>query len=170
MRAVVIEYDQFASPIGDVELYVLDDTLIALDFGDCQERTSAILNKRFDAWERRDVKDPAGVTTRTAAYFAGDEHAFDGLAVEPGGTAFQASVWQELRTIPWGATENYGQLAARLNRPTASRAVGAANGQNPIALVLPCHRVIGANGNLTGYAGGLERKQWLLIHEGALLL
>lgn len=170
MTTPTLRYDRFESPIGSVELYVDGDALVALDFGDCEERTNTILSRRYGEWEVESESDPAGVTTATAAYFDGDTKAFDTLKVDPGGTEFQAKVWLALRDITWGRTENYGELAKRLKRPTASRAVGAANGQNPVALVLPCHRVIGANGNLTGYAGGLERKQWLLRHEGALLL
>jgi len=89
--------------------------------------------------------------------------------VDPGGTEFQRTVWSALRTIPVGATRTYGQLAASIGRPTAPRAVGLANGRNPVAIVIPCHRVIGSNAALTGYGGGLPRKQWLLRHEGALL-
>jgi methylated-DNA-[protein]-cysteine S-methyltransferase len=84
----------------------------------------------------------------------------------PGGTEFQNTVWQQLGHIPFGQTLSYGEIAAKLNKPSASRAVGAANGRNPIPIVVPCHRVIGANGRLTGFAGGLAAKQWLLQHEG----
>jgi methylated-DNA-[protein]-cysteine S-methyltransferase len=93
--------------------------------------------------------------------------ALDGLTVTTGGTDFQRSVWKALRAIPAGETRTYGQLAAAIGSPKAVRAVGLANGRNPVALIVPCHRVIGANGTLTGYAGGLERKRWLLQHEGA---
>jgi methylated-DNA-[protein]-cysteine S-methyltransferase len=98
------------------------------------------------------------------AYFAGDLRIFD-LPLSPNGTEFQQTVWQELLKIPYGETISYGQLATRLGDPNLSRAVGAANGQNPISIIVPCHRVIGASGKLTGYAGGLETKQWLLDHE-----
>jgi methylated-DNA-[protein]-cysteine S-methyltransferase len=100
-------------------------------------------------------------------YFAGDLGAIDKLPVKTAGTPFQRAVWNALREIPRGATESYGQLAERIGRPTAVRAVGLANGSNPIGIVVPCHRVIGANGSLTGYGGGMERKRWLLDHEGA---
>lgn len=112
------------------------------------------------------VEDPAGCASALRAYFAGDCAAVEALAVAPVGTAFQREVWAALRTIPCGATIGYGELARRLGRPAASRAVGLANGANPIAVVIPCHRVIGATGALTGYGGGLERKRWLLAHEG----
>jgi methylated-DNA-[protein]-cysteine S-methyltransferase len=99
-----------------------------------------------------------------AEYFSGRRQAFE-LPLAPRGTAFQQTVWQALRAIPYGATSSYGQIAAAIGRPSASRAVGAANGQNPLAIVVPCHRVIGAGGALTGYAGGIEAKRWLLALE-----
>ena len=98
------------------------------------------------------------------AYFAGRLHAFD-LPLAPRGTDFQRRVWQALADIPFGDTQSYGELARRLGNPGASRAVGLANGRNPLGIIVPCHRVIGANGTLTGYGGGLQRKQWLLDHE-----
>lgn len=99
-------------------------------------------------------------------YFAGTRRVFD-LPLSPHGTAFQRAVWQALAQIPFGETASYAQLAARLGRPTATRAVGAANGRNPLPIVVPCHRVIGADGTLTGFAGGLDTKRFLLAHEGA---
>ena len=102
-------------------------------------------------------------------YFAGTRRRFDDLLLAPSGTAFQARVWSALQAIPYGGTESYGALARRIRSPRASRAVGLANGRNPVSIVVPCHRVIGANGALTGYAGGIERKRWLLEHEGARL-
>jgi methylated-DNA-[protein]-cysteine S-methyltransferase len=104
-------------------------------------------------------------TDRLQAYFDRDFTALNDLPVNPGGTAFQQKVWQVLRSIPVGRTWAYGELAKHLGQPTAARAVGMANSLNPIGIVLPCHRVVGANGKLTGYAGGLERKRWLLEHE-----
>ena len=108
---------------------------------------------------------PASITRALEAYFDGETDVLKEVAVATNGTAFQREVWKGLRTIPAGTTTSYGRLAARLGRDGASRAVGAANGANPIAIVVPCHRVIGANGRLTGYAGGLPHKQWLLDHE-----
>ena len=104
------------------------------------------------------------------AYFAGRRLHFDDLALAPSGTPFQQSVWRALREIPFGRTESYGGLARRIGHAGAARAVGGANHENPLAIVVPCHRVIGAGGALTGYAGGLVRKRWLLRHEGALLV
>ena len=114
-------------------------------------------------------RDPQGFSSRLQAYFKGDLEALDALPAEGEGTPFQRSVWAALRKIPCGTTISYGELARRLGKPGASRAVGLANGQNPNAIVVPCHRVIGADGSLTGYGGGLEKKRWLLLHEGALL-
>jgi methylated-DNA-[protein]-cysteine S-methyltransferase len=111
--------------------------------------------------------DPGGVTHALARYFAGDPGALDDLPLAATGTPFQARVWRALRTIPCGEIRSYAQIAAAIGRPRAVRAVGLANGQNPIAIVVPCHRVIGSNGSLTGYAGGLDRKRWLLAHERA---
>lgn len=106
----------------------------------------------------------ADLEAQLAAYFGGTLTTFD-LALEPSGTAFQRDVWSTLQTIPYGATCSYGDVARKIGRPDAVRAVGAANGQNPIPIVIPCHRVIGANGSLTGFGGGIEMKRWLLAHE-----
>ncbi|HEY2470805.1 MAG TPA: methylated-DNA--[protein]-cysteine S-methyltransferase [Terracidiphilus sp.] len=111
--------------------------------------------------------NPHGLTETICHYFAGKLDAIDRIPVETGGTPFQREVWRALREIPCGATTSYGALAKRIAHPAAVRAVGTANGANPIAVVLPCHRVIGANGSLTGYGGGMERKRWLLDHEKA---
>jgi methylated-DNA-[protein]-cysteine S-methyltransferase len=109
--------------------------------------------------------NPGGLTAALRAYFAGDLGAIDGLPVATGGTDFQRAVWAALREIPCGETRSYGELAQRIGHPTAVRAVGLANGANPVAVVVPCHRVIGADGSLTGYGAGIERKRWLLAHE-----
>lgn len=110
-------------------------------------------------------KNPNGLTDAISSYFAGNLGVIDALPVESGGTPFQADVWRALRAIPCGTTTSYGKLAQQIGRPAAVRAVGLANGANPIAVVVPCHRVIGTNGSLTGYGGGIERKRWLLDHE-----
>lgn len=112
--------------------------------------------------------DPGGASAALSRYFAGELTAIDGLAVASIGTPFERDVWRVLRTIPCGVTLSYAELALQIRRPSAVRAVGLANGANPICIVVPCHRVIGADGTLTGYAGGLERKRWLLAHERAL--
>ena len=112
---------------------------------------------------------PEAVRAAVQAYFGGDVRALDAVVVKTGGTAFQRAVWAALRAIPAGQTRSYGQLAVSIGAPKAVRAAGLANGQNPIAVIVPCHRVIGANGTLTGYAGGVERKRWLLRHEGVAI-
>ena len=115
----------------------------------------------------RDDAALAAVTGQLREYFAGDRLTFD-LPLSPAGSPFQLKVWMALRDIPYGRTTTYGELAAEIGQPTASRAVGLANGRNPLAVIVPCHRVIGANGTLTGFGGGLERKRWLLEHERAV--
>ena len=159
--------DRIATPVGEV-LLVTDNhgAVRALDFADYETRMMRLLARHAPDAEL--VAGRASKTARDAvvAYFAGDARALDGLKVTTGGTPFQRSVWAALRAIPAGETRSYGQLAAAVGSPKAVRAAGLANGQNPIALIVPCHRVIGANGTLTGYAGGLERKRWLLAHEG----
>jgi len=112
--------------------------------------------------------DPHRLQERFDAYFAGDARAFDGVALDAGGTAFQESVWAIMRDIPFGSVRTYGSIAEELGKPSASRAVGAASGANPIPVITPCHRVVGTNGSLTGFGGGLETKKRLLEHEGAL--
>ena len=115
----------------------------------------------------RDDEQLRAAREQLLAYFAGDLEEFS-LPLSPAGTAFQRRVWAELTRIPYGTTISYAQLARRIGKPSAARAVGAANSKNPIAIVVPCHRVIGAAGALTGYAGGLDRKRWLLEHERAI--
>jgi len=119
------------------------------------------------AWTSADEPSDAVLdeaARQLAAYFAGDRHDFD-VPLEPAGTPFQQRVWQALQQVEYGSTTSYGALAAELGKPNAARAVGAANGSNPIAIIIPCHRVIGAGGSLVGYGGGLERKRWLLNLE-----
>lgn len=161
--------DRFESPIGEVLLVSDGESLRALDFDDCEERMTEQLARSDGNPRLEERDDPQGFSSALKAYFGGALDALDALPAEPAGTAFQRAVWAALREIPCGATTSYGALAAQLGRPSASRAVGAANGLNPVAVVVPCHRVIGADGSLTGYAGGLARKRWLLAHEGALL-
>jgi len=160
--------DRVSSPIGEVLLVSDGYSLRAVEFGDCEDRMKALLVRQGLGTRLEARDDPQGFASALRAYFDGRLDALDGLPVEAGGTPFQRAVWAALRAIPVGATCSYGGLAAHLGCPRASRAVGAANGLNPVAIVVPCHRVIGANGRLTGYAGGVERKRWLLAHEGAL--
>jgi methylated-DNA-[protein]-cysteine S-methyltransferase len=112
----------------------------------------------------RDDERLSAVTTQLREYFAGERRTFD-LTLNPAGTLFQVTVWRALQHIPYGETVSYGELAQAIGKPGAARAVGLANGRNPIAIIVPCHRVIGRNGTLTGYGGGVDRKAWLLDHE-----
>jgi methylated-DNA-[protein]-cysteine S-methyltransferase len=158
--------ERWASPISTL-LLVTDGqgNVRALDFADHEARMHRLLRNHYHDYELIDAAAPASITRALRAYFDGDAHALDKLKTATGGTPFQRDVWKALRKIPTGTTTSYGQLAAKIGRPTASRAVGAANGANPIAIIVPCHRVIGANGSLTGFASGLPRKKWLLKHE-----
>jgi methylated-DNA-[protein]-cysteine S-methyltransferase len=160
------EFAVIDTPLGPAHALARDGRLCALALATKPPRASSPL-ARLNALDVRRVSDPAGAATALAAYFRGDLDALDAIAVDPIGTDFQRRVWAALRTIPHGETTSYGVLARRLGMPTASRAVGAANGANPIWIVVPCHRVIGASGALTGYAGGLDVKRWLLEHERA---
>jgi methylated-DNA-[protein]-cysteine S-methyltransferase len=160
--------DRLATPIG-VALLVTDaqGALRALDWEDYEARMRKLLRLQYGAAAAlADARAPEPVRTALAAYFAGDLDRLNAIPWRVAGTPFQRGVWAELRTIPAGTTLSYGALATRLDLPKAVRAVGHANGANPISVVLPCHRVIGADGSLTGYGGGLYRKRWLLEHEG----
>jgi methylated-DNA-[protein]-cysteine S-methyltransferase len=167
-RAVLL-VDRLETPIGTLVM-VADDAgrLQAAEWADARDRMAASLRRRFGATEGdlATAADPFGLTAALAAYFAGDLGAIDRVPVGAGGTPFQQQVWGALRSIPCGTTATYGALAARLGRPAAMRAVGHANGANPVSVVVPCHRLVGADGSLTGYAGGIRRKRWLLAHEG----
>jgi methylated-DNA-[protein]-cysteine S-methyltransferase len=158
-----------SSPIGTIELVFDAEALLALDFEDHGASTRTWLARRFGAIQLAPATDGLGVARSLRRYFTGDLHALDDIPTRAGGTPFQERVWSALRRIPVGHTTTYGALAAELGRPSAQRAVGAANGANPISIVVPCHRVIGHGGRLTGYGGGLDRKRWLLRHEGAVL-
>lgn len=163
-------YDTLASPIGDLLLVVDGEKLCSLDYVEYEQRMLTLLKRRYGSLDLVRCGDPQGFSSRIQAYLNGDISGLDDIPVQTGGTAFQQQVWLALREIPLGSTTTYGKLAARIGRPSAYRAVGAANSLNPIAIVLPCHRVVGSDDSLTGYAGGLERKDWLLRHERAMLL
>jgi O-6-methylguanine DNA methyltransferase len=162
--------DRYASPLSPL-LLVTDEegALRALDFGDHEPRTHRVLTEHYGDVAIKRGAAPKAISQALDAYFDGDFAALEAVPVATGGTVFQRAVWHALREIPPGTTQSYGQIAASIGRPAASRAVGAANGANPVAIVVPCHRVIGAGGTLTGYAGGIARKCWLLDHELGLL-
>lgn len=164
-----LQFDRIDSPIGTILIVVDGEQMCALDYADYEERMMTLLERRYGPVHLAPTTDPHGYSSRVREYLAGDYHCLDTIPVNTGGTAFQQQVWLALRSIPPGTTMTYGELAAKLGKPTAYRAVGATNALNPVAIVLPCHRVIGSNAALTGYAGGLERKQWLLQHEGYAL-
>jgi methylated-DNA-[protein]-cysteine S-methyltransferase len=157
------------SPIGRLGLVASPAGLCSVGFDAEWPRVREQLTRRFGPVVFEAAEDPAGAVSRLRRYFGGDLRAIDEIPVDTGGTPFQHRVWITLRQIPAGRTWSYADMAAAVGRPSATRAVGAANGQNPVGVVLPCHRVIGRNGSLTGYGGGLPRKEWLLRHEGALL-
>ena len=158
--------DTLESPIGRLVLVFNAGRLCALDYADSHKRMTRLLQRRYDQFRLCAASKPLGVTQQLRAYLGGELDAINNIQVNPGGTAFQQTVWEALRIIPPGTTQTYRDVAEQIGRPTAWRAVGRANALNPISIVLPCHRLIGANGALTGYAGGLERKHWLLRHEG----
>ena len=160
--------DEVPSAVGLIVIAARDERLVSLDFGACRGRMLAGLVARYGPARLKPARDPFGMSRRINAYLAGDLGAVNDILVEPGGTPFQRAVWMALRRVPAGTTVTYAQLARTVGRPTASRAVGAANGKNPVSIVIPCHRMIGSDGSLTGYGGGLHRKGWLLGHEGAI--
>jgi methylated-DNA-[protein]-cysteine S-methyltransferase len=164
-----IEIGDVSSPIGTVFVAVRGGRLSALAFEEAWARKRAALERRFGAADFRRAKDPGGIVGMLRRYFDGDVDSLEEIPVDPGGTPFQRAVWFKLRQVPAGRTVSYGELARAAGFPRAVRAVGAANGSNPVGLVIPCHRVIGSNGKLVGYGGGLDRKGWLLSHEGAEL-
>ena len=160
--------DRMASPLGTLLLVTdAEGCLLAVDFHDYETRLHALLRRFHGSDVMRDGLAPAGVRDGLAAYFAGRLEALAEIPWRAGGTAFQRLVWTALTAIPPGSTQTYAGLAEQIGRPTAVRAVGAANGANPLSIVVPCHRLLGADGGLTGYGGGLHRKAWLLRHEGA---
>ena len=158
--------DRIDSALGKILLVSDGERLCALDYVGYENRMMTLLRRRDPDFQLRDIIDPQGFSSLIRNYLAGDIACINRIPVNTGGTAFQQQVWAALRAIPPGTVLTYGELAAQLGKPTAYRAVGMTNALNPIAIVVPCHRLVGANGALTGYAGGLERKHWLLQHEG----
>lgn len=175
--------DTLQTPLGLLRVVTTDEAVCAVTFDALGDRptpshTVRGTSKRVRSWtvptplrteSLQECSNPLGVTSKLQQYFDGQWDALANIPVDPGGTPFQQTVWATLRMIPIGTVLSYGQLAHKLNKPGASRAIGLANSKNPIALIIPCHRIIGARGHLTGYAWGLERKQWLLQHEGVSL-
>jgi methylated-DNA-[protein]-cysteine S-methyltransferase len=158
--------DEVNSEIGTILIASDGEKLCALDFADCRARMVKLLQKRFKFIDFIKVVNPQGFSQCIQAYLEGNFYSLDQVPVSIHSTPFQQQVWLTLRTIPPGTVISYKELALGVGKPNAYRAVGMANSHNPIAIVLPCHRVVGTNAKLTGYAGGLKRKRWLLQHEG----
>jgi methylated-DNA-[protein]-cysteine S-methyltransferase len=164
-------FTRLATPLGELVLAASDATLAGVFFPTSRHGPPPAGRA---GWAEDDGHDSSSALLAQSRqqlleYFAGTRTAFD-LPLEPSGSAFQRRVWAALRAIPYGATLSYSELARRLGDPRATRAVGAANAKNPIPIIVPCHRVVGAGGQLTGFGGGLDRKRWLLEHEGALMI
>jgi methylated-DNA-[protein]-cysteine S-methyltransferase len=162
--------DRFETPLGEMILVAdADGALRAIDWTDHEARMTRLLQRHYGkaGYALTPARDPAGLSSVMRRYFRGDLSAIDNMPVKAAGTPFQARVWAALRKIECGTTISYAELARRIGKPSAIRAAGLANGQNPVGIVVPCHRVIGSNGSLTGYGGGLHRKKWLLEHERA---
>jgi methylated-DNA-[protein]-cysteine S-methyltransferase len=163
-----LRLDRLATPIGEALIMTDEDGVLrAFDWDDRASDMARLLRLHYGALVPEPGAAPKILMRKLRDYFAGEIGALADIKWRTGGTTFQRSVWTGLTTIPPGTTLSYGGLAAKLGCPTAVRAVGTANGSNPISVVVPCHRVIGADGSLTGYGGGLPRKRWLLTHEGA---
>ena len=162
----VLYLDRVQTPIGEL-LLVADGqgALRMLEFSDKPDRWRREFKRQFDNAQFIETRNPSGLSAALKRYFGGDLGALDEIKTDAAGTDFQRACWKNLRKIRPGTTTSYGALAKKMGKPAAMRAVGLANGANPIAVVVPCHRVIGSDGSLTGYGGGLERKQWLLDHE-----
>ncbi len=159
-------YGELPSPIDELRLVFRHETIVHLDFADNDARIAKSLRRRFGATTPRHAAVPAYLSARLDAYFAGELDALARVDVDTGGSPFQRDVWAELAAIPPGVTRSYGEVGAAIGLARGmARAVGAAVGANPVSLVVPCHRVVGSDGRLVGYAGGLERKRWLLCHE-----
>lgn len=168
MKPRVLDRAEVATPIGRVLLLAEDGRLVGLEFSDKRDRVAVLrrqIARAIGPFDERPARDAAGAGARLRRYFAGDALALDDQPVTSYGTDFQRRVWRALRRIPAGRTLSYAGLARRIGHPTAVRAVAAANGANPVALFVPCHRVIASDGSPHGYGGGLARKRWLLAHE-----
>lgn len=161
------DIEKIASPLGTIVVIARDKVVYSLDFHDYEARMMGLLRKRYGQVELQQNDNASVVSQALERYFAGNITALAGIKILAKGTDFQQSVWAELQKIPAGSTCSYAAIATAIENPKAVRAVGMANAQNPIALIIPCHRVIATNGTLSGYAGGVERKHWLLAHEKA---
>ena len=166
---MTIQLGKVETPIGALTLAAVDGRICLLHFDASERSARAALTKWYPTDRVEKVPDPGAAARVLRRYFDGDISALDDVVVEMNGTDFQKKVWAALRGVKAGQTSSYAAIAKRIGAPAAVRAVGAANGANPVAIIVPCHRVIGADGSLTGYGGGLRRKEWLLRHEKARL-
>ncbi|MCK0068389.1 methylated-DNA--[protein]-cysteine S-methyltransferase [Kordiimonas laminariae] len=157
----------FSTPVGGLTILLEDNTMVICEFADRQHRVEEQIKRFYPNHEITETPLPESLREKLEAYFAGDRDILNSIPSGPIGTPYEQSVWKALQEIPAGNTMSYGELAKQLG--SSPRAIGRANGRNPVCLIHPCHRVIGADGSLTGYAGGLDRKEWLLKHEGAIL-
>ncbi len=155
------------TPVGELTLVMEGETLVICEFADRAHRVKKQLERFYKDYTITEGDVPENIQQTFDAYFAGDRDIITTIPSAPIGTPYEQTVWKNLQNIPAGNTASYGELAKQLG--SSPRAVGRANGRNPVCLIFPCHRVIGADGSLTGYAGGLDRKEWLLKHEGAIL-
>jgi methylated-DNA-[protein]-cysteine S-methyltransferase len=162
--------DRIDTPIGEMLIAAdHEGNLRAVDWADHEKRMRRLLRLHYgeNGVRLEPARNANGLAAAIGRYFEGELTAIDILPVQTGGTPFQREVWRALRNIPCGTTVSYAKLAEQIGRSAAVRAVGLANGSNPVGVVVPCHRVIGANSSLTGYGGGIERKSWLLEHEAS---
>lgn len=164
-----VEWTSIDSPVGELTVAAHGSKICLVHFGAASSAVRKSLERWYPEQPIVESNDPGGAVAVLSRYFDGDLSSLDELGVELHGTPFQERVWTTLRTVKAGTTASYAKLADRVGAPSAVRAVGAANGANPVAIILPCHRIIGSNGSLTGYGGGLDRKRWLLQHERARL-
>lgn len=161
----VFRREDLPTPIGTICVVSKDEMVVALDYEGYEQRMHRLLSRYWGAYTLTQADEPSQALRMLTEYFRGDLAAIVEIQTALGGSCFQNAVWEQLRRIPAGSARTYGELAAELGKPSAARAVGAANALNPIAIIHPCHRVVGCGGKLTGYAGGLDRKRWLLDHE-----
>jgi methylated-DNA-[protein]-cysteine S-methyltransferase len=163
----MIRVTTMASPVGPLTIAARESRVCLLHFGEDLAAARRSLARWYPGVTIEPHDDPAGAVSAIGEYFGGQLDAIDRIAVEMNGTPFQKRVWAALRRVSAGTTASYADVARAISAPSAVRAVGAANGANPVAVIVPCHRIIGSNGSLIGYGGGLDRKRWLLGHEGA---
>jgi methylated-DNA-[protein]-cysteine S-methyltransferase len=164
-NSAMIHLREIDSPIGPLTIAASAGRICLLHFGSADDHVRRWLARWYPGQPIELHDDPGGGIGRLRAYFDGDLDALDSIEVQMRGTAFQQRVWEALRRVRAGQTASYSEIARAIGAPSSVRAVGAANGANPVAVIVPCHRIIGTNGSLTGYGGGLDRKRWLLSHE-----